>query len=184
MATLQQYAVVLIIIVAVIEVFVIGIVLFLLWKVANLQIKYKKFMKGKEAKNLEEIVLGCIEDVNTFKQKQSEMSERIDKNKNELVEKIEKEQKKLDSHSEKVISELNGTFQKMALSKYDAFGENGGKLSFSLCMLNEKNSGFILTSIHSKEGCYNYIKEIIDKNPIIILSEDEKEVLNQALGNK
>ena len=71
----------------------------------------------------------------------------------------------------------------MGLVKYDAFHEMGGKLSFSLAMLDEKNNGYIINAMHSREGCYTYIKEIIDGNSVIVLAEEEQEALNQAMGN-
>ena len=72
------------------------------------------------------------------------------------------------------------TFQKVGLVKYDAFNEMGGKLSFSLAMLNESDNGFVLNAVHSREGCYTYIKEIIDGNSIITLAEEEQEALKMA----
>jgi hypothetical protein len=72
------------------------------------------------------------------------------------------------------------TFQKVGLVKYDAFNEMGGKLSFSLALLNETNDGFVLNAVHSREGCYTYVKEIIDGNSIITLADEEQEALNVA----
>ena len=37
------------------------------------------------------------------------------------------------------------------------------------------NDGFIINAMHSREGCYTYIKEIIDGNSVITLSEEEQE---------
>ena len=60
----------------------------------------------------------------------------------------------------------------------------GGKLSYALCMLNEKNDGYIINAVHSREGCYSYIKEIIDGNSVIGLSEEEEQALDEALKNE
>ena len=65
--------------------------------------------------------------------------------------------------------------------KYDAFHEMGGKLSFSLALLNKENDGFIINAMHSREGCYTYIKEIIQGNSVIVLSDEEKEALDAAM---
>ena len=75
-------------------------------------------------------------------------------------------------------------YQKMGLVKYDAFNESGGKLSFSLAMLDERNNGYIINAMHTREGCYTYIKEIIDGNSIIVLSQEEKEALQMAMNTK
>ena len=36
--------------------------------------------------------------------------------------------------------------------------------------------------MHSREGCYTYIKEIVNGNSIIVLAEEEKEALEIAMG--
>ena len=77
---------------------------------------------------------------------------------------------------------MKNTFQKVGLVKYDAFQEMGGKLSFSLALLNEINDGFIINAMHSREGCYTYIKEVIDGNSIIALGDEEKEALEMAIN--
>ena len=38
--------------------------------------------------------------------------------------------------------------------------------------------------MHSREGCYTYIKEIIDGNSVIALSEEEQEALDMAMNVK
>lgn len=83
-----------------------------------------------------------------------------------------------------ISNSLKYTFQKVGMVKYDAFQEMGGKLSFSLALLDQKNDGFIINAMHSREGCYTYIKEIVNGNSIIVLAEEEKEALNIAMGVK
>ena len=84
---------------------------------------------------------------------------------------------------EKILETLQCSFQKSGMVKYDAFDEMGGKLSFSLALLDQKNDGFIINAMHSREGCYTYIKEIVDGNSIIVLAEEEKNALDIAMGN-
>ena len=79
---------------------------------------------------------------------------------------------------------MKNVFQRVGLVKYDAFEEMGGKLSFSLALLNEVNDGFIINAMHSREGCYTYIKEIIDGNSVIALADEEKEALEMAMNYK
>lgn len=58
----------------------------------------------------------------------------------------------------------------------------GGKLSYSLALLDENNNGFILNSVHSTEGCYSYTKEIRNGQSSISLGEEEKQALDIAMG--
>ncbi len=70
----------------------------------------------------------------------------------------------------------------MGLVKYDAFSQMGGQLSFCLALLNEKNNGFIINSVHSAEGCYSYTKEIKNGQSDISLGKEEEEALAIATG--
>lgn len=116
-------------------------------------------MSGKNAKSLEETLLKRLDQIDS------------------LVEANAANEKNI----KKVVNNMKFTFQKVGLVKYDAFNEMGGKLSFSLALLNASNDGFVLNAVHSREGCYTYIKEIIDGNSIIVLAQEEQEALNMAM---
>lgn len=126
----------------------------------KLKKNYKIFMSGKNAKNLEETIIKRLEQVDELMKANAanEKSIRV------------------------LIKNIKKSYQKMGLIKYDAFHEMGGKLSFSLAMLDVKNNGFIINAMHTREGCYTYIKEIVDGNSIIVLSEEEQEALKRAMG--
>jgi len=76
------------------------------------------------------------------------------------------------------------TFCKIGLVKYDAFKEMSGKLSFALALLTENHDGIIISSMHSREGCFTYCKEISNEESYYILSEEEKLALNVAIGKE
>ncbi len=146
-----------------------GVVLFMfllllinMVKMSNLRKKYKKFMGDTDAKSLEEKIVDRLDQIDG------------------LVESNENNKGKI----EKIEKQMNVTFQKFGLVKYDAFNEMGGKLSFSLALLNDKNDGFIINAMHSREGCYTYIKEIIAGKSIIVLTAEETEALDMALNYK
>ena len=81
----------------------------------------------------------------------------------------------------KIFENLAVTYQKIGIVKYDAFQEMGGKLSFTLAILNDDNDGFVLNSMHStREGCYTYVKEIIKGESFVVLSSEEKLALEEA----
>lgn len=128
----------------------------------KLKKKYKMFMDGKNAKTLEESIMSRMD--------------QIDR----LISSTQKNEFDI----QKIYKNMKTTFQKVGLVKYDAFHEMGGKLSFSLALLNEINDGFIINAMHSREGCYTYIKEIIDGNSIIALADEEKEALDMAMKSR
>ena len=130
-------------------------------KISKLKKKYTIFMQGKDAKSMEQDVIGLYED-NKF------IKISVEKNKkdiNELYRKIE------------------SSFQKMGIVKYDAFKQMGGQLSFSLALLDENDSGFIINSVHSTDGCYSYSKKIKNGQCEILLGEEEKQALDMAMGD-
>ena len=140
------------------------VVMIVLWIVNIIQIKklkknYKIFMKGKDAKSLEEVLIRRLDQVDSLILSNKQNEKDI----------------------QNIFANMKFTFQKVGLVKYDAFQEMGGKLSFSLALLNEKNDGFVLNAVHSREGCYTYIKEIVDGNSIIVLAEEEQEALKMAM---
>lgn len=128
-------------------------------KTKKLRKKYEAFMVGKNAKSLEETLVTRLSQVDKLMTANEENEKNI----------------------ETLFANMKHTFQKIGLVKYDAFHEMGGKLSFSLVLLDQSNNGFIMNAVHSREGCYTYIKEIIDGNSIITLAEEEKEALQMAM---
>jgi hypothetical protein len=85
---------------------------------------------------------------------------------------------------EKAISVLNWerkkNIKKVGYIRYDATEDISGRLSFSLALLNEDNSGILLTNIHMIEGSSLYLREINQGSCETTLSEDEKEVLKNT----
>ena len=124
----------------------------------KLKKRYNIFMSGKNAKTLEDTLIKRLDQVDTLIAANSTNEKNIDK----------------------LFSNMKFTFQKVGLVKYDAFHEMGGKLSFSLALLNETDDGFVMNAVHSREGCYTYIKEIVGGNSIIVLAEEEQEALDMA----
>lgn len=131
-------------------------------QMSKLKKSYKAFMTGKNGKNLEDTLIKRLNQVDALIDSNNENEKNI----------------------KEIFDDMQYTYQKMGLIKYDAFNEMGGKLSFSLAMLDVRNNGFIINAMHTREGCYTYIKEIVDGNSIIVLSEEEQEALNRAMGKK
>ncbi len=131
-------------------------------KLKQLTRNYTDFMRGKDAESMEEAILRKFAEVDNLEEKDKQKQQKIE----ELYEK------------------LKGVYQKMGIVKYDAFHEMGGKLSFSIAILDEENSGYVMNSMHSQEGCYTYIKEIIKGKSFITLGEEEKQALEQAIKCK
>ncbi len=128
-------------------------------KVSKMKKRLYRFMKGANAGTLESDIVAIKED-------------------NDFL-KITAEQNKKDIR--RIYKNLELTYQKIGLVKYDAFKEMGGQLSFSVALLNDKNDGFILNSVHSSDGCYSYTKEIKNGVCAIALGQEEEKALQMAI---
>ena len=71
---------------------------------------------------------------------------------------------------------------KYGIVKYDAFDDIGGRLSFALALLDDENTGFVLNVIHSRDNCFQYLKEVVKGESYIMLSKEEVDALRQAAG--
>lgn len=149
-------------IMAIIMVILFVLLLVNMGKTSKLRKRYEAFMQGKDAESLEDTLVTRIQQIDQLVTSEKRNREDI----------------------EKISDILLHTFQKVGMVKYDAFHEMGGKLSFSLALLDQKNDGLIINAMHSREGCYTYIKEILNGNSIIVLADEEREALNIALGKK
>jgi len=129
-------------------------------KIKKLKKRLDKFMLTEEGKSLEDDLGKIYEDNKDLK----ENSEQNKKDIRTLYKNIEK------------------SYQKMGIVKYDAFNQMGGQLSFSLALLDGNNNGFIINSVHSAEGCYTYTKEIKAGECEISLGNEEREALDMAMG--
>lgn len=145
-------------IVFILQIALIVLVILLYNKYKKLQKSYNTFMKGRNGKSLEKSIF-----------KRFDRLEKIAALAEDNREEINKIYKKMEGH-----------YQKVGIVKYDAFHEMGGNLSFALAMLDENNNGWIFNAMHSREGCYTYIKEIVKGESSILLSEEEKAALEKA----
>lgn len=150
---------VLFIILLVLFIVVLVMLMVLLTKYTRLQDSYTIFMKGKKGRSMEQQIESLFDDIEFLKAS-------TDKNKKDIA---------------WIIDHVKDTYQRVGIVKYDAFKEMGGKLSFSVALLNDRKNGFIINSVHSSEGCYVYVKEINRGNSAISLGEEEEIALEQAL---
>ncbi|OUQ11153.1 hypothetical protein B5E84_19800 [Lachnoclostridium sp. An14] len=122
--------------------------------------RYDYFMRGKDAETLENIIIEQIEEIKNLRSE--------DKANKEAIRSLNRNQR--------------ASYQKFGLVKYNAFKGMGGTLSFAVALLDYTNSGFVMNSVHSREGCYLYIKPVDRGQTETLLGNEEKEALEQALG--
>jgi hypothetical protein len=70
----------------------------------------------------------------------------------------------------------------LAIVRYDAFGDMGGHLSWSLALADDAGDGVLLTSIHGRNDARSYAKTISAWRCDIQLSPEEEQALGQLRG--
>lgn len=116
-------------------------------------------------------------------------SDKID-NVDELLESYSKKFQNTDSKLDKIFTELqshsiilNYTLHKVAIKRFNPFADMGGDTSFTIALLNNENSGILLTYIATREqGGRSYAKPIEKGRANQQLSQEETEVLATAIN--
>ncbi len=138
------------------------VVIVCLLKMRRLYRRYDIFMRGKDAETMEDMIINQMNEIIGLK-----AEDRANKDSIRIANKNSR-----------------ASYQKMGVVKYNAFKGMGGNLSFALALLDYTNSGFVLNSVHSREGCYLYLKEVDRGETDVLLGNEEKEALEMALGYK
>src|SRR3989344_6081928 len=74
-----------------------------------------------------------------------------------------------------------GHFTKRALIRFNPFEETGGDQSFVIALLDSKDNGIIISSLHSRSGTRVYAKEVVGTKPTSYkFSKEEKEAVDKA----
>ncbi len=77
-------------------------------------------------------------------------------------------------------AEASDALRHLAVVRYDAFGDMGGHLSWSLAVLDDGGHGVVLTSIHGRSEARTYAKSIAGWTCEQQLSPEEEEAISHA----
>ncbi len=83
-----------------------------------------------------------------------------------------------------VVSDLRAdvgrALRHLAVVRYDAFGDMGGHLSWSLALLDDEGDGVVLTAIHGRADTRSYAKNVAAWTSTQQLSPEETEAVSLA----
>lgn len=145
------------------ELLLLLIVIFLWTQNNRLKKKLHIFFSGKEAKDLEKVLLDQLQE-----------TRELDREIQELFE-ISNRLRELGMKS----------IHRTAVTRFNPFKEVGGNQSFCVALLDGKNSGVVITSLHTREGTRVYSKPVIaGKATSFPLTEEEKDTITQAISGK
>jgi hypothetical protein len=76
--------------------------------------------------------------------------------------------------------EVSDALRHLAVVRYDAFGDMGGHLSWSMALLDDGGNGVVLTSIHGRSEARTYAKNVAGWSCDQALSPEEEEAIKFA----
>jgi hypothetical protein len=76
--------------------------------------------------------------------------------------------------------EATDALRHLAVVRYDAFGDMGGHLSWSMALLDDGGNGVVLTSIHGRSDARTYAKNIATWSCDQPMSPEEQEAVKYA----
>ena len=77
-------------------------------------------------------------------------------------------------------AEAAGALRHLSVVRYDAFGDMGGHLSWSLALLDDGGHGVVVTSIHGRSEARTYAKNIVGWSCEQQLSPEAEEAVSHA----
>jgi hypothetical protein len=87
-----------------------------------------------------------------------------------------------DARIASVEAALRGTIAHRALVRYDAYNELSGHQSVSIALLDDEQSGIVLSSIHHRDQARVYAKAVVAGRGELELSPEEAEAVAVALA--
>jgi hypothetical protein len=99
-----------------------------------------------------------------------------------LNEYVEETAVRLDGRLAGVETALHGTIAHRALVRYDAYNELSGQQSMSIALLDDEQSGIVLSCIHHRDQARVYGKQVRGGRGELELSPEEAEAVRLALA--
>lgn len=125
----------------------------------KLEKKYKKMMRGNEGKNIETLILNNLDKIDEVLGQNASVNDKLNN---------------LDLRLKKCL-------QKSSIIRYRAFEDVGSDLSFSIALLDDNNDGIVLTGLYGRNESTTYAKPIDKGISRYDLSEEEQQVLDDAM---
>ena len=76
--------------------------------------------------------------------------------------------------------DISRALRHVAVGRYDAFGDMGGRLSFSTAIIDDAGDGLVVSSIHGRGESRTYAKGIVGGDADATLTPEERQALAAA----
>ena len=81
-------------------------------------------------------------------------------------------------------ADLGQALRHVAVVRYDAFGDMGGRLSFSAAVIDDHGDGLVISSIHARGESRTYAKGVVGGTSDATLTPEEQQALAAARTGK
>jgi hypothetical protein len=82
------------------------------------------------------------------------------------------------------VGDLGQSLRHVAVVRYDAFGDMGGRVSFSAAIVDDRGDGLVISSIHGRGESRTYAKGVVEGDSEVTLSPEEQQALAAARTGK
>lgn len=106
--------------------------------------------------------------------------EQILVDQNRALTKISHELQEQDESLTRLYKDNRSNIQKVGFVRFNPFDDAGGNISFSLALLNAKDDGVIISSLHGREGTRMYAKSVTNGISESKLTEEEEQAIKEA----
>ena len=77
--------------------------------------------------------------------------------------------------------DISEAVRHVSVVRYDAFGDMGGRMSFSAAFLDDAGDGLVLTTIHARTESRTYMKAVVQGRAETLLSPEEEQAVDAAM---
>lgn len=101
----------------------------------------------------------------------------------EEVEALRREVERLADDLRSTQRDLQMAIRHVGVVRYDAFGDMGGRMSFSAALVDDHGNGFVLTSVHARSESRSYVKQLRGGMAEVSLSPEESAAVADAVAS-
>lgn len=97
---------------------------------------------------------------------------------------LRREVERVGAELARTAGDVEQSLRHVAVVRYDAFGDMGGRLSFSAAIVDDRGDGLVISSIHARGESRTYAKGVVEGDSEVTLSPEEQQALAAARTGK
>lgn len=127
-----------------------------------IELRLKKFFRGKKARDLEDVLKSISEDLKN----------------------LAANQEKTENYLKEVEERLQKSLKKVGIVRFNPFGESGSNQSFSIALLDERGNGAAISTLYNRDNVKVYAKPIQEYKSEYTLTPEEEEAIKKTQSVK